>query len=271
MSYVAVGVGGAALVYSMYSANQQAHAAQGVAGEQAQAAQADLEFQRQTRDMAVKISQMTPDEQASFASNLQLQSQFIKRLNDQYNREASQLGQVDSITKEAGDQALGALRGQETASSAILRRQRDLQRTNLENQLRRDMGEGFASSTAGAAILRKFDQDTSDSLQVNQENSIGRLINAQSQSIGNASGIMGQYGQAAGLAQSQTQSVLQANQNVIGRKIAAITSTPVNFQSVISTAGSQYTGDLVRSQQQQQILGGVTQGASLAAAYQLKK
>lgn len=241
-----------------------ASAAEGVAREQAAANNASLDFQKRTRDQALQLAQMTPEEAAQFEQGMALQAQFLTRFQAQLERETKYLATIDPLVSEQGTQALSLLRGGDAGVTSVFRRQREEERVKLADQLRREMGEGFPTSTAGSSILRKFDTETANNLQSINQNAIGQLIQGQGQAINNANNVLAGTNAVAGLASAQQQSNLAGRQNIIGRQISAITNTPVDFQSVISTAGSQYAGDLAQSRFLGQL---VNSGVQAAGAY----
>lgn len=82
---------------------------------------------------------------------------------------------IDPGIVEAGQQILAALQGKDVAALNPLKAQRSRDRALLEEQLKQNLGSGYAGTTAGAQALSRFDQQTSEMLQSAQMSTVGQL------------------------------------------------------------------------------------------------
>lgn len=193
---------------------------------QGQMAEAQLAEQQNQRAQATSAAAPSLAELQQLSNSVQLNQTDIER-------KQKLLASADPALMEAGQQALKLLQGGEAANLDPLKRQRAEGRTQLEAQLRQQLGSGYATSSAGIEALRKYDESTSNSLQTAQSQSLATLLGSayQTESVGNlqnnianSSALSGQYG-----AQSS-------------RMVSAINATP------ITAAGAQYAGDLFSNQ-----------------------
>lgn len=91
-------------------------------------------------------------------------------------RERKVLEAIDPSLMEAGKQALQLLQGKESALLSPLRNQRTRDRKQLEERLRRQLGPGFETSSAGIEALGRFDEQTSDLLTRTQQGAALQLL-----------------------------------------------------------------------------------------------
>ena len=181
-------------------------------------------------------------------------------------RQEKLLSSIDPTIMEASQQALKLLRGEDASTLAPLKKQRDLQRQRLLNQLREQLGPGAETSTAGIQALTRFDSET-DSL----------FAGAQQQALGNLGQISGQFSaqrpdmlrEVSGLSSFQTNrlnaGMLAPNYNL--QRASALQGAG---SQVINSAGAQFTGDLLRGQAQSAftndlLKAGLTAGVSALA------
>lgn len=146
---IATGIGG---VLSFLGGSAQARAQQRMAQAQERAAQAAIEERRRERQMALQFAEPSEAELNARQSFLDLQTQVLGRTQ----RELSFLQRGLDLTSPGASEA-----GQGLFSS-ILARGRATQRAALESTLRRRLGAGYATSSAGQAALQQFDQGTMD-------------------------------------------------------------------------------------------------------------
>jgi hypothetical protein len=113
------------------------------------------------------------------------------------------LDSADPALIEAGKQALDMLQGKQAASLAPLQNQRAQQRAALEQNLQKQLGSDYATSTAGIQALNNFDQQTSNlSTQLQQSTlsqfmgyvGMGEQAGNMQNNIGNAAGLSAQRG-----------------------------------------------------------------------------
>lgn len=175
---------------------------------------------KQQQELAVDASKMTPRELKEFETQIRTSEQTI-------NRERKLIEAVDPALIEAGKQAFQLLQGKEAAVLGPLRRDRDRKRQVLEETLRRRLGPGFETSSAGIEALTKFDTDTSDLLAQSQQSAALNLLQATQQSAQ-----LARAGEQAGLAARR--GAVGILQEARSREVAAITGTS---QGVTQTAG----------------------------------
>jgi hypothetical protein len=216
---------------------------------QGQIAQAQLEEQRRTRQQALDAAGGSPQELAQLDQSIQLNNQDIAR-------KQKLLDSSDPALIEAGHQALSLLQGKESSVLAPLKTQRDKDRLQLENQLRSQLGSGYANTTAGIQALSAFDQASASTYSSAQQQSLSQLL-------GVAQNTSASYGMQNNI--SNANNISNSYGNIQARKVGAINGTP------ITGAGAQYAGALAGATQQQSTfnqllgLGGQLGGAYLGA------
>ncbi len=142
-----------------------------------------------------------PHEIQALEASLKQQEQVIAR-------EAKLIEAVDPAIMEAGSQAYKLLKGEEAATLGPIQRQRARQRDQLRETLRRQLGPGFETSTAGIEAMGRFDTQTSDVMANAQQNAVGQLLqvsqnaaglgrSAQAQATAGMTQIGGLFGQMA--------------------------------------------------------------------------
>jgi hypothetical protein len=239
MSWIAVGVGGASLLGSVFSGNQAAKT-------QGKIANAQLEEQRRTRAQALKAAQASPLEIAQMEQANQLNQQDIQR-------KQKLLASADPAIIEAGQQALSLLQGKDAASLNPLRSSQAQQRKQLEDRLRAQLGSGYANTTAGIQALAAFDNAAYNSQSTAQQQSLAQLLGvAQNTSANN--------GLQSNITNSNNLANLYGNQS--SRIVSAINGTP------ITAAGSQFAGQLAGQQQMQGLFQGIGSLATMYAGLQ---
>lgn len=176
------------------------------------------------------------------------------------SRQEQLIQNIDPTIIEASQQALKLLRGEQSSTLNPIRNQRDMQRQKLMNNLRRQLGPGAETSTAGIQALTRFDAET-DSL----------MSGAQQQALANMGGLATQFNSTrpdmyreimglSGLGQAKTGLRFQ--------QAAALGNARLGLQQ---TAGAEYAGDMMRAQnkmaQTNQLIGLGTSllGASMGA------
>ena len=246
MAEAAVIAGGVAVAGIVGSVLQRDAAREAASGAQ-RAAEAQLAEERATRAAALEFADFTPEELAQIESTIALNEQDIERKQEL-------LDSADPALIEAGRQALQLLRGEEAKTLDPIRRQRQEDRLKLEDNLRSQLGTGFATSSAGIQALNDFDSETGSFLAVEQDRSLGRLLGT-AQNVEGLASITGNIATGGNLA-----NLLGAGRR---RGIAAITQTP------ITQAGAPFVGDVLGAQAQGRFAAGVAgsigTGLSLAA------
>lgn len=183
-----------------------ASAAANVAGAGQRAGEAENQ-----QNLALRLARATPRELQEIEANTTRSLQTIER-------ERKLIEAVDPAIAEAGKQAYSLMRGQEAAILGPLNRQRSRMKDSLRDTLRKQLGPGFETSSAGIEAMNRFDTETSDI-----------TTQAQQQAI---SGLLGQALQGRQLAQtSEATAQQQAFQsvtalgNIQGRQVNAATGT----------------------------------------------
>lgn len=288
MPAVGLIVGGGASVAggvgSFFGGKQQSQAAQSAAnlqyqlGEQGLQSQQNefnqsLQFATQSRDQqtaarnqALGLAQPSAAELAQTGINLQLQNQDMSQQMQALQRDQSILDAVDPAVKEAGNQALQLLQGKTAQSVQPALDQRNRQRTQLEQTLADRLGPDYASSSAGAAALRNFDNDTSTQMNGIQQQTLSQLLGVAS-GASNALNPVNQVANAYSSLGSLNSYGTQAAQNEVAQQVNAFTGnpvtqqlsyTPANYNPLIQAAGNSTIG----AQMQGQNIGNLFNGLS---------
>lgn len=232
------------VVGDITGANQQAEAAQAAAMAQ------QSEARRQRADLQRLTEGVTVEGLAQYDKALQLQDKNI-------SRQEQLLSQIDPAILEASQQALRLLRGESSSALQPYQNQRTQQRQKLVNQLREQLGPGAETSTAGIQALSRFDSESSN-----------LFAGAQQQALGNLGNIAAQFSSIRPDLQSSALGLGQLATNRAGLRFSqAGVMSGVN-QNVLNSAGAQYTGDVLRGQAQQALMGNlISGGATIAGAY----
>lgn len=182
----------------------------------------------------------------------------IKNQEKNLSRQEQLISQLDPTIIEASQQALRLLRGESSSTLAPIQQQRDMQRQKLLNSLRQQLGPGAETSTAGIQALTRFDAETNQLMSAQQQNALGQLGQLSAQFTSQRPDMLREIN---GLSQFN-----QGKSNLSFQQAAALSNARLGLQQ---TAGAQYTGDVIRGQQQQalqnQLLGGLITGGTAAA------
>lgn len=170
---------------------------------------------------ALDLAKATPQEIANL-------EQLISANTKDLERRQQLIDSADPALLEIGKQTLGMLRGDaDVLGSSALNKNRAKQRTALENQLRQQLGPGYANTSAGIQALAEFDSASADLTESNRLNVINSylptLANISSSGIQNNVANAGTIGNLAG--------------NIQNRQVGAATGTAGN---VINTSGADY-------------------------------
>lgn len=122
-------------------------------------------------------SKMTPQELMTLETTVRNDERTIQR-------ESQLLDAVDPAIMEAGKQAYAMLQGQEATTLGPLKQQRARDRQKLTETLRRQLGPGFETSSAGIEALSRFDEGTSSVLGQAQQNAIGQFLGVSQNAAG---------------------------------------------------------------------------------------
>lgn len=246
--------------------NRAADAAQSAAQAQERAQSVGVQFatqglsdardvsQRMNRDIDSAIADASsPQELRALMGSLQQQESAL-------DRQAELFRSIDPAIMEASQQALSILRGEDSAQSTGIAKRRAGERDKLVSRLREQLGPGAETSTAGIQALSKFDSETEEL----QQNSLGQLFGmaqagaqgrgALNQSTANLANIGGAFGNRGGrLAQTQLQGAgMRAN---AGGLVQNAQNARINAQQGLAAAsGSQFVGEQLRGQAQNQFV-----------------
>jgi hypothetical protein len=219
----------------------QAYAGLKGADAQKDAAVAQLSEARAVREQAMSIAAPSAQELAQIQRQTQVSEQAIAR-------QEQLLAAVDPALIEAGKQALGLLKGEHAAALAPLEQERARQRGLLENQLKNQLGAGYATSSAGQEALNRFDQQTAQTLSGAQQQTLGALL-----------------GVAQNVRPNQTEMVnlagapLAAQNRLKERQLYALFGSPTT-----PYAGGPAMADAAKAKAVGSIFGGVSQMAGAA-------
>lgn len=233
-------------VLQSIGARKEARAAQNAADAQADEAKRARTEQvgeaRHWADQSISAA-MSAQELSAYDESLkyaQLQGENDQRLIDS----------IDPSLMEASKQVLGLLRGDQSSIGKNVENQRSMQRQQVLNQLREQLGPGAENSSIGRQALMRFDSETTNLLSGAQQQGLGTLMGVlgQGHSITNRgitsiSGLGQLYGAQAGRMSGTYQN---AGASVLNAMTGA-------NQAVLQTAGSEYLGSQLMGRNQQQI------------------
>lgn len=220
MSWVAVGIGGAAVVSgaaSYMGGQQAASGAMGAANMQANAASL-------ARNQAMGYANATPQE-------LNILGQQYKAASQNLSQQQQLMSSIDPALMEASKQALAIMQGGTSAATQPMFALRNQQRQQLVASLQNQYGPGAESTSIGQQALQQFDMQT----QNMQTGQLGNMMN------------MAETGGGPGL-NNAINSLSQ-----VGSGYNAIQSRQVNAalgtqQNMVNTAGAPYVGQTLGGQ-----------------------
>lgn len=247
MSWVAVGVGGGAVVGGAMSSIGGKNAA----GAAEDAARAQMQEARRAYGETKSI--VDPATIQGMASL----DRDIKNQERNLTRQEQMISQLDPTIIEASQQALKLLRGDKASSMGPLENQRAMQRQKLVNTLRSQLGPGAETSSAGMKALTAFDQESSSLFSNAQQQALGMMGNISSQFSSQRPDMLREISGLSGFGQAQT--------NLQFQRAAALSNARQGLQQ---SAGGSAIGVMMQGQQQQamgnQLLGAAT---TLGTAY----
>ena len=224
----------------------QAAVGAGEAEARGAAAEAELAEARRTRELALEAAEPSAQEIEQADRAVELNEQDIAR-------KERLLASADPAIIESGKQALQLLQGEEARTLDPIRRQRQEDKTRLEDTLRAQLGSGFATSTAGIQALNDFDAETGSLLATEQDRSLGRLLGVATQ-VTQTQGLAGAVGRAGTLSQ-----LFGAPSR---RRVAAITQTPIT-----QFAGAPFVQQAEQARLTREAIGGVTGAATTGLTF----
>lgn len=238
--------GGGAIVSGIGSIKQAAatsKAAQTQADAQRDIANRQIQFDQQRRAESMNLAQATPEELGRINQYLaQAQANYQQQMM-RIQEQEQYIQSFDPVFKQAGQQALQLLQGQESAVLSPLRRQRDIQREQLRGRLRQQLGPGFETSSAGAQALNQFDVQSQDLFTQAQQSTLDRFMNYSQQGLSAGtqarSNAIGNLGVAQGALQNANLQGINASQAIQSRLVNASNATPINLQPLSDAAALQ--------------------------------
>lgn len=266
MSWVAVGVGGGALIggYLQYEGQQSAgRAAQSAAGAQNLMSREQRQYILDAADRLDKeanaLAQASPEELNALSRSYQAASAGLAR-------EERLFQAIDPVLMEASQQALKLLKGENTDISSGMMSLRNSQRQELVNTLRSQYGPGAESSSIGQRALRQFDLETNSMRQeaFNQVFNVATNPAARANYNTAISGLQ-QVGQGYSALQERK---LNTRINTGNAWLGALSGTS---QQMIQNAGAPYVGQALQGQAQAQMGQSlVNLGGQLGTAYLMR-
>lgn len=258
MSGVALAVGGGMMAVGMYGQYQSSRNNRRAADAAGAAAQMELEEAKQVRSNIYRYGTRAKDEQNYLA---RATPQELRAIEEQFGAAMRQLendekllSAVDPALMEASQQALKLLRGEDAASVAPLKRQREEQRQALINSLREQYGGSAESSSLGIKALRQFDNETSQLLQGAQRGTMGALLGVAGGARPNMSNNVSAIGASLGSMGNIQQRRLGASQVGWGQLMSNYSGTS---NAVVSSAGAPMTSQVLSNQANAQMWGNI--------------
>lgn len=198
--------------------------------------------QRQVDENAKKMRELaapTAQELSQLNTNIQNQSRMIEYQQAALKRDEKILSSLDPALVEAGNQAQNLMKGQEAKLLGPIKRQREFQRRQMEQQLSQQYGPGYASSSAGIEALNRFDDSTSMMMANAQEQALGNLGQFLGMGMSQRTNMQNQQQQGfmgIGNLGAQNSQTMNAMQN---RQLQA--ESDIGHQK-LSTAGAEHAG-----------------------------
>lgn len=159
----------AAVGSSLYGASQSADAARRAGQATDRASQ---EWQKQTEAMRkealASYDQYVPGQQAAVDKAMQAQSVNLSRTQKLVDN-------IDPALIEAGKQTKQLLEGQSAPVLSNLQQQRQVQRQQMLDSLRQQIGPGAETSSMGQNMLMKFDSETSNIMSSAQQSYLSQV------------------------------------------------------------------------------------------------
>lgn len=276
---VAGTVAGAAV--SIHGQNAAADAANKAGAATAQASKDQLAFEERWAQLqlqerrrveqqgvayALQYGKKSPEEMAATARLLTTKQQGLTAGLDALQREYQVYDQMDATVKEAGQQQLQLLKGQQAKILSPLLAQRDKQKQQVEAQLAAKLGPGFRTSSAGIEALTKFDAATDTLMAGAQQDALNQVSNIMTTAAAARPNVLAEgqsiFQQAAGIDQAVSTAESNATSRMMTGVLSGFKQTPLDLGGLFSasnqvtqTAGAPFAGDVMQGQGQQQLGG----------------
>jgi hypothetical protein len=222
------GNGGGADVFGAGMALLNQGNVQSAASAQQNMANQGLAYQENVHNQTVQAAQPSFGQMQAINNQYAMSSQL---LNSQMGSLQNQL----QLYNTASGQANALMTGQNASSLAPLQQQQQLQTNALQNQLRAQLGSGYADSSAGSMAMANMAMQQNYATNQAQQQATGMYLGAASSL---AQGINQSYSTAGGLNMAGATAGNQLQQ----LQVTANAANPVNFNNAISTAGNGNAG-----------------------------
>lgn len=217
-------------------------------------ANAQLGAAQKQQTNAMQVAAPTEAELTNLNQQIQMSQSALQNQQKMLDRQGQLLDAIDPTLKEAATQAYQLLQGKEASSLAPMKTMIDKQRAALTSQLADQLGPGYATSSAGQAALRNFDDQAAMTVSQTQQQALGTLLGQTNQ--GAQSAFMGSS-QGDNFALQSSQLLGQNAGMIQQRQLSAITGN-----SLVPYAGAPFVGDLAKAQGYKQFTGQVLNGAA---------
>lgn len=250
--------------------NAQAAAARAETREATRRLEREIAERRRIEERAVEAASRTPNEIAALNRVIRLRDEAYSRQTAELNKQFEILDAADPGIKEAGSQLLGLMRGESTKMLEPVMRERSQQKAKLEAQLRRTLGPGFRTTSAGMEALNRFDEGTESVLFSTQDAAINRALSVYTGGLNARGNTLATAQNAYSNINALDQTVLSTESGIANRQTGAIiqapAAAPVNFGAIqeakrneTATAAAPFAGEIARGQATSQ-LGGTFMG-----------
>lgn len=256
MSYVAAGVVVAGVATSAYGSIVGGQAASKAAQEQQDAAEQFKKYVQGQQDKATGMV-LTPHALAAHDQALSAQEGNVRRLE-------TLAANIDPALIDAGKQTAQLLQGKSAPVLANIQNQRNLQRQQMMDNLRSQLGPGAETSSAGQQAMQKFDNDTANMMSTTQQQYLSQVSNLAIS--GSAS-----LGDTLNRVNSTLDTINNDGpQEQAAKLIAQFTNPGAQAQEMgVNAAGGEQKGKQLQGQMLGQIGGAMVQGAAASAGNRL--
>ena len=248
-SAVIAGVGVAASAYgsiqSANAANRAARAQQDAAGNWVNMVGA------RNSEAEAAYDKYSPQQQATIEKSIQAQERNVARSEALVNS-------IDPALVTAGEQMKKLLDGQAAPVLSQIKNQRDMQRNQVLDTLRQQMGPGAETSSLGQNMLMKFDSETANILNGAQQSYLTQVSNI-AMSGGNLSSVLTEANKALASFGNEIGQIGINKANLIQGGTANL-AAPMAAKT--NAAGGEFKGDQLMGQMWSQLGAGAIQGAA---------
>lgn len=199
---------------------------------------AQLAAMIEQRNLAMSAAAPTANELALQESQLNYLADYYDQSQQNLDRSFALADAIDPTITEAAKQTYSLIRGQDSAALDPYKAQVERDRTRLTNQLRDQMGGGFAGTSAGQNALRQFDIRSNEALQIQRDQKLGQLLGIASGGMDMFANVGAQTNNAASTFGALSGNTLSGLQNTQNRMVNAINAT-----NIAPYAGAQFVGD----------------------------